>query len=519
MVYNLSNLLKTERIVYTGTITEGIVGNPKEANPINAHNQVDKDLNKLIYSSLIQNVNSNKYDLVLASSITKSQDSLTYRIKLKDNIFFQDGKEITSEDVIFSLENNFIDRDFNLEKIDTKNFNLKIKKNINDNIFENLTVGIVPKNTKQELDFSTSLVGSGFFKIKKVTKDTSGNITNITLERHNNGVEKLPYVKNYIVNFYKNDSSAFLALQNKNLDVLGGTSGINIAKIKDDKSLDIQTSNLPNNIALFMNVSNNKFLQDQNLRQILNSSIDRASLVNQVLGGFGKPEANILGENNPQKVALGAGFILENGVLYDGTKKTDQEKDKSTGSKVLKSPVSIKITTIDNKELIETANFVKSAYEKIGVKTNIEIIDRKNVASVVKDRNFEILLFGFSIKNNQDYYSFFHSKERTYPKLNIANFANVKVDKILENPDSSDFLKNLSNELEINLPIIILYKPQYIFTSHLLKQPLINPSIQNEEDRYLNISHWYKEKEYILSFWNKFESLKTLINKFDMTIN
>lgn len=514
LISETTNLIKSKRVIYAGTITEGLVGNPKIASPLGTHNQVDKDLNKLLYSPLIQNVADDKFDLVLAESVSKSQDGLTYRVKLKDKIFFQNGKEILTDDAIFSLENTFIDRDFILEKIDSRSFNLKIKKNTKENIFDKLSVSVVSKNTKAELTFSKDVVGSGFFRIKDLFKDNEGNITKIYLTRFDNGLAKIPYIKNYNVNFYKDDASAFTALQNKTIDILGGTTGTNIAKIKDDTSFNIETSDLPNNIALFTNVSNNKFLQDQNLRKILNSSIDRASLVNQVLGGFGKPEENILGENNQQKVEVGTGFILENGVLYSSTKKTDSKVEK-----VLKSPVSIKITTIDNKELVETANFVKTSWEKIGVQTSVEIIDRKNVANVVKDRNFEILLFGFSIKDKKDYYSFFHSKERTYPKLNIANFANKNVDQILENDSSSDYLSKLSSELENTLPVIILYKPQYIFASRLLKQPLINSSIKNEEDKYLNINNWYTEAEYVLNIWNKFQILKTFINKLDILIN
>ena len=300
-------------------------------------------------------------------------------------------------------------------------------------------------------------------------------------------------------------------MQNKSIDLLGGIPGKTISKIKDDSSVHIQTSDLPNNISLFMNQSNNQDLQSKELRQALSEAIDRNTLVNQVLGGYATPEKNILGENKQNKnlqdiisTLTSSSFIFKNGVLYSSTKKTAKDIG-------LNKPVVIKLTTIDNVEIKETANFVATEWKKIGVETNIEVVDRKNVASLVKDRSFEILLFGFSVKENNDYNAFFNSKERTYPKLNISNFANKNVDKILENLNQNkNGLTSLSQELEDNMPVIILYKPKYIFASRLLTQTLINPFLKNEEDRYLSINNWYVKTEKVLSIWKNIPFIDNL---------
>ena len=96
-----------------------------------------------------------------------SADKQIYRIKIRDNATFQNDTPITTDDVIFSLESAYIDRNFNLEKIDDKNFNLKLKKPSGENILEKLDTPIVPKNVSPDLQFSLNLVGSGFFKIAR----------------------------------------------------------------------------------------------------------------------------------------------------------------------------------------------------------------------------------------------------------------------------------------------------------------------------------------------------------------
>ena len=90
-IYKASAFFMTERIQYSGNISEGVIGNLKEPNPYKPATQADKDIDNLLYSSIVANVDrenfTDKYELRLASKIDISSDKNIYKITLKDKIF------------------------------------------------------------------------------------------------------------------------------------------------------------------------------------------------------------------------------------------------------------------------------------------------------------------------------------------------------------------------------------------------------------------------------------------------
>ena len=62
--------------------------------------------------------------------------------------------------------------------------------------------------------------------------------------------------------------------------------------------------------------------------------------------------------------------------------------------------------------------------------------------SIIKNRDFEVLLFGSITDTPADLYAFWHSSQRNYPGLNISNYASQKLDTQLET------LRENNDELE-----------------------------------------------------------------------
>jgi ABC-type transport system substrate-binding protein len=512
LIYLSSLLFKEDRIIYRGTLTEGVLGIPKVTNPYTSLNQAEKDLSTLLFSPLIKNLDGDKFELALASKVETDSAKTQIKVYLEEDAKFSNGNSIETDDVITSLQNIPIEKNFSIEKIDSKIFNINVKKNFEGNPLTLLTYPVIPRAENFEGVYSKNLITSSPLYVYSTTYDGNGNLSEIVLKRFDNGEEKLPYLKYFKLRFYIEETEALSALQRGEIDTLSGIPGKVISKLKSDNSIKLNTAELPNNFALFINQNKNDALKSNSLRRILSDVLDREILVNQVLGGFGIPSQNILNKTEkpktPEEVLKNLPSLLsyENGVLYITESKTDSsDKKKNTEEN---SPVKISITTINNRELIETAEFLATTWKKIGVETTIKKIDRKELQTVVKDRDFDILLFGLSIKNNADYYSFFSSKERNYPKLNISNYTNKKVDTYVENLQTeknekniSELKQDLSLELENDMPIIMLYKPlfvQAVGSMHTLSLPTF---MQNEEDRYRFYKNWYLYTEKVLKFF------------------
>lgn len=526
-LYKASTYLMTERILYSGSLTEGIIESPKNTNPYKSDSQVDSDISKLLFSSLIANVSGDNFDTKLAEKIDVSSDKITYRVTLNDKIYFSNGNPITIDDILYSLDFVPLEKNYTVEKTAENVLTFTLKGTNKNNFLETLTYPIIAKDEQFDTNFSKSLITSSSFKIKDLEKDADGNLTKLVLQRYNNGEKKLPYLKNYTIIFYSDEESAYSAFQKKEIDLLSGVRGSTISKIKDDTNIKFEVASLPNNFAIFINQNSNEVLRDADLRQAMSDVIDRSNLINQVLGSFGIPEKNILGENTkpvpPEEIIknLSSSFSYENGVLYSGTKKkkTDtKSNDDSESNASERNEVKVSLTTIENPELIETAKFIALSWKKIGIQTDIKIISRQDLNTVVKDRDFENLLFGFSIKKHQDYYSFFSSKERTYPKLNISNYTSISADKVLDTlvnetdpVKTKNLLEKLSKEISSDNPVIILYKPQFVF-AHFQKIHITLPNVIKSEDaRYTYINDWYTNTEKVLSIWKNI----SFINKLD----
>ncbi len=118
----------------------------------------------------------------------------------------------------------------------------------------------------------------------------------------------------------------------------------------------------------------------------------------------------------------------------------------------------VTITTTD--EYVEPAKKIKQAWEGIGVKTNVEVVN-------AFPSKFQILLQPFTLPKDPDQYTLWHSGQTN----NIVHFKNLRIDKLLEDGREkevsqsdrisiyADFQKYLLDEV----PASFLYFP-YKFT-------------------------------------------------------
>ena len=88
----------------TATLNEAVVGCFKKLNPLLAgYNQPDLDASSLIFEGLTTTNQFGEAVPDLASSIATSNDGLTYVVKLRNDVLWQDGMPFSSADVLFTL--------------------------------------------------------------------------------------------------------------------------------------------------------------------------------------------------------------------------------------------------------------------------------------------------------------------------------------------------------------------------------------------------------------------------------
>ena len=522
-----------------GTLTEGIIGSPRFVNPVLAYSSTDNDLVSIIYSGLMRKNTDRTLSPDLAEKYNISKDDLTYTFTLKDKIYFQDGKEVSADDIIFTINKikdpiikspKKINWDgVSVEKIDEKTIKFILKQPY-ASFLENTTIGILPEhlwvsktNTPMELnDLNINPIGSGPYKLKKVSRESSGLIDSYELTAFNKFIKGLPYIKTFIFNFYPNEEELVSALSGDKIQQISSITPENATILKDN-GYRIESSVLPRVFGLYFNQNQNQIFTDKNIINAMNLIIDKDRIIKEVLKGYGvviddpippnmiayqklNVENNSTRDENIQKAKS---ILIKDGwkIGVDGyLEKTTTVKKKNTTTKLQFS-----ISTGNTAELSKTAELIKEDLTTLGIKVDVKTFETGNLnQTVIRPRKYDALLFGQIINHESDLFAFWHSSQRNDPGLNIAMYTNAKVDKILEDAstmtDEINRIKKYAqfeDEIKKDMPAIFLYSPEFIYVIGKDLKGISIDHITSSSDRFLNSYSWYLKTDDIWEIFNK----------------
>ncbi len=520
-----------------GSVTEGIIGTPRFVNPILALSDADRDLVSLVYSGLMRKNTDGTLIPDLAEKYEMSKDGLSYTFTLKDKIYFQDGKPVTTEDVIFTIEgikDPIIKSPYkanwegvNIEKIDNKTIKFNLKQPY-ASFLENTTLGIMPKHLWEgspiELnDANTNPIGSGPYQVENVNKESSGLINYYNLKSFKKFIFGYPYLKQITLRFYPNENDLISALEKGEVDQISSITPAN-AKILKDK-YRIESSILPRVFGLFFNQNQANIFTDKKIIEAIDLAINKDKIVNQVLEGYGiaidEPippnmieyqklgtEKNLNHEENLKKAEE---ILTKNGWKKNSEgflEKTITDKKKKTKSTTI---LEFSISTGNAPELAKSAELIKQDLESIGMKVDVKTFEIGNLnQSVIRPRNYDALLFGQIINHESDLFAFWHSSQRNDPGLNVAMYTNAKVDKILEDAfttiDEKSRIKKYAqfeDEIKKDMPAVFLYSPNFLYVVSKNLEGLSINHIISPSDRFLNSYLWYTQKDNVWKIFSK----------------
>jgi len=522
-----------------GSVSLGIVGTPRFINPILANGEADLGLVSLIYSGLMRKNNDGTLIPDLASNYESSEDGLVYTFTLKDNLYFQDGKPITADDVLFTVnkvKSSIIESPqkvnwdgVSIEKKDEKTVVFSLKQPY-ASFLENTTLGIMPAHlwdnaTPLELNNgNTNPVGSGPYMISSVNKQPSGIIDSYKLVPFKKFISGEPYIKNVNLHFYQNEDDLVKALIDKQVDQISSITPQNAETLKE-KSFRVESSVLPRVFGLFFNQNQNQLFIDKNIVRAIDQAIDKDRIVREVLLGYGTVIDGPIPGNMMEYQGSGENDIarkdllqkVQNDLSNDGWKiGTDGflEKTKIENKKPVTTLLEFTISTGNAPELAQAAELIKEDLASVGIKVDIKTFETGNLnLNVIRPRKYDALLFGEIINHESDLFAFWHSSQRKDPGLNVAMYTNTNVDKILEDAavtvDEQDRIKKyiqFSEEIKKDMPAVFLYSPDFIYVVSNNLEDFRMDHIITPADRYLNAFSWFTETENVWKIFARYRS-------------
>lgn len=520
-----------------GSLTEGIVGPPRFINPILDISQADEDLTQLVYSGLTRVLPDGSIIPDLAEKFSISEDGTTYTFTLRKTAVFHDGTRITPADVLFtvqSAQNPEIKspRRADWEGVsasspDDQTIVFKLQHAYAPFI-ENTTLGILPKHlwgsiSAEEFPFSslnTHPVGSGPYKIYSSQTDSTGVAESYTLSSFKQFALHAPYLSKITFLFYQNEESLIKAYNYGSIDSLAGISPGGLSSLKRSDS-SVMHMPLPRVFGVFFNQGRAPVLADTAVRAALDAAIDKQALVNSILLGYG---ATLNGPIPPgvleTRPSLSSANATTSASLYaqkarDTLSKGGWTYDAETRAwKKKKQLLSISLATADAPELADTANKVAEFWRAAGVQVNVRVYPISELnTNVIRPRSYDAILFGEVVGRTLDLFAFWHSSQRNDPGLNLAMYANSKVDTILANARAMTDRKAREasyapfvSAIAKDQPAIFLYSPEFIYVVPKALQGVALGALTTPSERFQNVMNWYAETESVWSFFTPLEA-------------
>ncbi|MEK7681036.1 MAG: ABC transporter substrate-binding protein [Patescibacteria group bacterium] len=398
-------------------------------------------------------------------------------------------------------------------------------------------------------------IGAGSWKFSKLTKDNSGKIDSYVLSANENFYQKQPYLKTITFKFYPDLTQAASALKSRAISALSFAPREISEKI-GNKNFEFHKFKLPQYTALFFNQDEKNILKEYEVREAMSYAINKNKIIEEALKSEGEAvnspilknsvgyfpglqtstfnieKANQLLDKKWKKIQPEEYFKTQSDkILKDRKNELDQIKNNASSTQVEKDlaikniekeaadavkqemdpgqtfyrqdkdgkTLSVKITTAETQEYLATAESVAKMWRAVGIQTKIETISIMQISKdVLKDRNYEILLYGEIVGSDPDPYPFWHSSQINYPGLNLSLFVDRAADKLIEEArvttstsKREEAYKKFQEILVKETPAIFLYTPTYTFIADKEIKGIYLDQILSPSDRYSDLENWY----------------------------
>ncbi|MBI9048462.1 MAG: peptide ABC transporter substrate-binding protein [Anaerolineaceae bacterium] len=511
--------------VQGGIYTEALIGQIQRLNPVlDIYNDVDQDIDRLLFSGLISFDSSGQPQPDLAESWGISQDGLIYNFTLRDDAKWHDGEAVTNDDIRFTID--LIRAQDSLYSEDVKTFWNEVQVNISpDNaqviqfvlpepftpFLDYLSFGVLPRhlldgvNTTSLADHSFNLqpIGSGPYRLQEMIIENE-QITGIILIANQDYYLQSPYIETIIFRFYANSQAALAAYQDGVVMGIGRVDQTVLPEVLKEEDLSLYTARNPEMQFVFLNLNNPQipFFQEIEIRRALYMGLNRQWIVNNILDG----QAYLAhGPILPGSWAYYDGFIQqeylpEEAIIilqeleYIITSDEDPVRQKED--------VRLEFELVYPNDAIHEAiaQAIQADWALLNVKVNIRAESYENIINNdLANRTYQAALVDINLNRmpDPDPYPFWDQAQATGGQ-NYSQWDNRPASEYLEQARiSTDFAerqrmyRNFQYIFENEVPSIPLFYPVYNYAvSNEVNGVRIGP-LYDQSDRFVNVTEWY----------------------------
>ncbi len=498
---------------YGDTLVEASIGDISGLIPNITGDSASHEVGNLIYSNLVRTDKALLPEGELAERWDISADELTITFRLRKGVKWHDGEEVTAEDVDFTYR----------YMIDPKTptpyaepFRQVTRADVADRYTFRVTyekpyapallswgIWVLPRHIlespwKAGVDLRTTAqnrfpVGCGPYRFREWKTGEK-----VVLEANPDYFEGRPYLHRVVYRIIPDQSTIFLELKARNIDMAGLTP---IQYRRQTEYPAFQKAfhryrYLANAYGyLGFNLRDPRF-QDKRVRQAIAHAIDKQEIIEGVLLGLGRPAVGPYKPGtwwykedvktfpfDPERAKV---LLVEAGWKpnSDGL----LEKHGRTFSFTIR-------TNQGNAVRQQTAEIIQRRLRAVGMDVKIHVVEwAAFLNTFIRKRDFEAIILGWGLGLDPDQYDIWHSSKTGPDQFNHISYANPKVDELLEagrRTFNQERRKAIYGELQDILaedqPLIFLYVPDAL--------PVVSSRVRGIEPAPAGISYnfikWY----------------------------
>ncbi len=427
---------------YGGTLRMGMQTDPVGLDPHLATATATRNMMEHVYDTLVFYSASGRFTPGLAESWTTSTDGLTWTFRLRRNVKFHNGRPMTGEDVVYSINRikdprtrspragDFADVD-SVAASDPYTVVFKLKKPFAPLLAKlsgSISAAIVPKEVAEAPGgLNDNPVGTGPFRFvgytpqQRMTLVRSGDFWGF-----DESGRRLPYLDRIEFVYFPDAVARATAIRTGTVDFIEYVPSSEVRALRSDPNVEVvggpsanfRTIYINNAIAPFNNVK---------VRQAMAWLVNRKEIIDTALFGVGGIDAT------GHVIPPGNFFALSRNV-YD---KPDVDKAKRLLAEAgHPNGFEADLYVTSTYDFLRTpAEIIQAQMAKAGIRLRIVAADWSVYLPTVFAKRYTLTILGTSGQTDPDDYLF--NNFRSGDARNYINFADPTFDKLVEDAQAT----------------------------------------------------------------------------------
>ncbi len=496
-----------------GRLVLGTIGEPSNLNPYISMDSASHDVADSIFVSPLRYDKNLNLELWAAESVELSDDGRTLTIRLKKGILWEDGTELTADDLVYTIEtvakpetgSPYAEDFMRIKKVEALDrYTVRCTyESYYARALPSFCSSILPKHILEGQDwrrgeFARKPVGAGPFRLAGWE---SGSM--VTLAANDKYFMGRPKLDEVVYRVIPDSATMFMELRAKRLDMMGLSPEQYLLQTKGQfwKEEFHKYRYLSSAYTYLGFNMRHPFFKDKRVRRAISCAISREELVQGALLGQGvaafgpykpgtayyHPDLKPVKQNTEMAKALlaEAGFADTDG---DGILDKDGK------------PLSfIILTNQGNNERILAATIIQRELKDIGIAVQVRTVEwAAFINEFVNKGSFDAVILGWTITPDPDLYQVWHSSQAVAGGLNFTGFVSKDLDVLLEEGRRTQN-EDLRRQLYYRVQELLDEEQPYCFLYVPYALPVLSAKFQGIEPALAgitwNMDRWWVQEE------------------------